>query len=173
VKVDVGQNGFIGEKDFFDSNILYLILDLSKKKYSTINLSRRYASGRINYWGKKIVRNTKPPYKVIISYGKKQQITEFKTMEEFFRRAKYLGFSVNYIINNYNQIEVELPEEYQNCIFFNEIELKEGLKARGIPENIKLFDPQYFYKKFLNEGQCHWFPKAEKLEIKSNLKSSK
>jgi len=159
VEPGVGQSGTLENVKLAGDRFCYLILDLNKKGYSDFRISRDYAFGRINYLNEKIIRNIKPPYVIVTSYGKNKTTEKFKTKKKFLDKAKYLGFCIDYIKNNYNKIEISMPQEFQDCVFFSEKELKAGLKARAIPENIKFFEPKYFYKKFINKGQCPWFPK--------------
>ena len=153
-KINISGNYFIAYIDVYgNSNIkyCYLILDLGEKGYSEFDI-------HIDYDFHIEPKNKfETCYMIAFLYGKKQNYEEFKTREAFLSRAKLLGFLENKIINN--QIRVRIPEKYWECVFFNEKDLKSGLKARGIPEDIKLLEPKYFYRKFLDEGQCHWFPK--------------
>ncbi len=161
IESGIGQTGTLEDVSLVGGKYCYLILDLNKKGYPDFNISRDYALGRINYCGEKIIKNTNHPYQIVVSYGKNKKIEKFKNQEAFLDKARYFGFFADYIINNYNQIEISMPQNFQGCVFFTQNDLKTGLKARGIPEGIKLLKPEYFYQKFLNEGQCHWFPKAK------------
>ncbi len=174
VESGIGQTGTIEDVDIVGNKYCYLILDLNKKGYPDFHISRDYAFGRLNYCGEKIIKNTNPPYVIVVSYGKNKKTEKFKNKKAFLDKARYFGFFVDYIIHNYNQIEISMPQKYQACVFFNEKDLKAGLKARGIPADIKLLEPKYFYQKFLDEGQCPWFPKQKKKPVKQierNIKS--
>lgn len=155
--------GLLDDIEVNNKNSGYIIWDMTQTKLPELKIERDYAFGRINYFGKKIKTCTNPPYYIYISFGKDVKEEKFLEYDAFMKRAEHFGFDKKGLLDNFNKIQISIPEEYQNCLFFDKDDFIRGLKKYSLSGKIKLFKPEYFYDEFINTGYCHWFPGVKKM----------
>lgn len=157
-----GTTGLLDNVEVETKKTGYLILSLSKANMPELEIERDYAFGRRNFFGKKIKTCTNPPFYIYISYGTDVRKEKFTDYNAFIKRAEHFGFDPKGLSGNYNKIQISIPKEYKDCLFFGLDDFCRGLKKYSLPEKIKLYKPEYFYEKFVNTGYCHWFPGIKK-----------
>ncbi len=153
------------DRSIFDG---YLIVDLRNK-----NIPSLTRSGEINYEYNSFSERAKylkhpadinikdkpdnSTYKIIVGCGYSPEsgeiVEKFLDKKKFLKRTKEYGFDE--LISR--RIKVVFPDGYKSCMFFDKASFEKGLMQRGIPLDIKLMPPDYYWELYAEQGFCPWF----------------